>query len=130
LLALARRIYFLFIGTGHFIGTLALIWAIRRMPLLRDRPWRIAGSFVLAQMLVVSALGGAVLERYTLPALPIVYIAFATSLRALMPRMRHLALGALLLCLAAGNFINPLYPFPFENNLAFANFTGMEEEAG
>ena len=34
-------------------------------------------------MLVVSALGGAVLERYLLPALPVVYIAFAVSLGAL-----------------------------------------------
>jgi hypothetical protein len=129
LLALARRIYYLFIGTGHFIGTLAMLWALRRMPLLRDRPWRIAGSFVVAQMLVVSALGGAVLERYALPALPIVYIGFATSLGALPARARQLTLGALVVCLAAGNFINPLYPFPFENNLAFVSFTGLEQEA-
>ncbi len=71
------RIYYLFIGDGHFIGAIALLWALRRMPLLRDRPWRIAASFVLAHVLVVSALGGAVLERYLLPALPVVYIAFA-----------------------------------------------------
>jgi hypothetical protein len=129
LLAFARRVYYLFIGSGHFIGTIALIWAYRRMPLLRDRPWKIAGSFVLAQMVAVSALGGAVLERYLLPALPIVYIAFAVSLRALFPKMRHLALGALMLCLAASNFINPLYPFPFENNLAFASFVNLEEQA-
>lgn len=128
LLAFARRIYFLFIGTGHFIGTLALIWAWRRMPMLRERPWRIAGSFVLANMVVVSALGGAVLERYTLPALPVVYIAFATSLQALMPRARKLALSGLVACLAAANFVNPIYPFPFENNLAFASFVDLEEE--
>ena len=128
-LALARRIYYLFVGTGHFIGTIAVIWAWRRMPLLRDRPWRIAGSFVLAQMVAVSALGGAVLERYLLPALPIVYIAFATSLGALLPKMRKIALGALLACLTAANFVNPLYPFPFENNLAFASFVGLEQDA-
>jgi hypothetical protein len=129
LLALARRIYFLFIGTGHFIGTAAMFWAWRRMPLLRERPWRIAASFVLANVLVVSALGGAVLERYTLPALPVVYIAFATSLQALMPRTRQLALAALLVCLAVANFVNPIYPFPLENNLAFVSFVGLEEEA-
>jgi 4-amino-4-deoxy-L-arabinose transferase-like glycosyltransferase len=127
LLALARRLYYVFIGTGHFIGTLALLWAWRRMPLLRDRPWRIAGSFVLAQLLVVSALGGAVLERYVLPALPVVYIAFAITLRALLPRTRQLTLAALVACLVAANFFNPPYPFPFENNLAFASFVGLEE---
>jgi hypothetical protein len=129
LLALARRFYYVFIGTGHFIGTLALLWALRRMPLLRDRPWRIAGSFVLAQLLVVSALGGAVLERYVLPALPVVYIAFAISLRALFSRTRYLTLAALLACLVAANFVNPPYPFPFENNLAFVSFVGLEESA-
>lgn len=127
LVALARRIYYVFFSTGHFIGTLALIWAFRRMPLLRDRPWRIAGSFVLAQLLVVSALGGAVLERYVLPALPVVYIAFAISLRALLPRTRQLTLAALAACLIAANFVNPPYPFPFENNLAFVSFVGLEE---
>jgi 4-amino-4-deoxy-L-arabinose transferase-like glycosyltransferase len=129
LLALARRFYYVFISTGHFIGTLALLWAYRRMPLLRDRPWRIAGSFVLVQLLVVSALGGAVLERYVLPALPVVYIAFAISLRALLSRTRQLTLAALVACLVAANLVNPPYPFPFENNLAFASFVGLEESA-
>lgn len=129
LLAFARRLYYLFIGTGHFIGTLALIWAYRRIPLLQSRDWRIAWSFVLAQLLVVSALGGAVLERYVLPALPVVYIAFAVSLRALMPRTRQVTLAALLACLVTANFLNPPYPFPFENNLAFAGFVRLEESA-
>lgn len=129
LLAFARRLYYLFIGTGHFIGTLALLWAWRRMPLFRDRPWRVAACFVLVQLLVVSALGGAVLERYVLPALPVVYIAFSVSFTALRPRTRQLALAALILCLIAGNFVNPPYPFPLENNLAFVSFIGLEESA-
>jgi 4-amino-4-deoxy-L-arabinose transferase-like glycosyltransferase len=128
-LAFARRLYYVFIGTGHFIGTLALLWALRRMPLLKDRSWRIAWSFVLVQLLVVSALGGAVLERYVLPALPVVYIAFAVSLGALMRRTRQLTLAALAVCLIAANFVNPLYPFPFENNLAFVSFVGLEQSA-
>ncbi|MDP9053322.1 MAG: glycosyltransferase family 39 protein [Acidobacteriota bacterium] len=128
-LALLRRIYFLFIATGHIVGAVALIWAWRRMPILRSRPWHIAGSFVLANVLVVSALGGAVLERYTLPVLPVIYIAFATSLQALMLRTRRLALAALTGCLAVANFVNPLYPFPFENNLAFTDFVVLEQEA-
>ena len=129
LLAFARRLYYLFIGTGHFIGTAALVWAMGRLPLLRERPWRIAGCFVLAQLLVVSVLGGAVLERYILPALPVVYIGFAISLGALLPWTRQITLAALAVCLLAGNFVNPLYPFPFENNLAFASFVGLEESA-
>jgi hypothetical protein len=128
-LAFARRLYYVFIGSGHFIGTLAVLWALRRMPLLRDRPWRIAGSFVLVQLVVVSALGGAVLERYVLPTLPVVYVAFAVSLRALLSRTRQLTLAALIACLVAANFVNPIYPFPFENNLAFVSFVGLQESA-
>jgi 4-amino-4-deoxy-L-arabinose transferase-like glycosyltransferase len=129
LTALLRRIYYLFIGSGHFIGTIALLWALKRMPLLRDRPWRIAGSFVVAQVLTVSALGGAVLERYLLPALPIVYIAFAIALQALMTRTRRLTFAALVACLIAANFVNPIYPFPFENNLAFVSFVELQKSA-
>jgi hypothetical protein len=128
-LALLRRCYYLFASTGHIIGTIAFVWAFRRMPLLRDRPWRIAGSFVIAQIVMVSALGGAVLERYILPALPVVYIAFAVSCQALPTFTRRAAIAALLLCLVAANFVNPLYPFPFENNLSFVNFVALEETA-
>ena len=129
LLALSRRLYYLFIASGHFVGTIALIWALRRMPLLRDRPWRIAASFVLAHVLVVSLLGGAVLERYLLPALPVVYIAFAISLRALRPRARQLTFAGLVACLVGANFTNPVYPFPFENNLAYVSFVSLGERA-
>jgi 4-amino-4-deoxy-L-arabinose transferase-like glycosyltransferase len=128
-LALLRRIYYLFIGSGHFIGTAALIWAWTRMPLLRSRPWRIAASFVVAQMLVMSLLGGAVLERYLLPALPVVYAGFAVALQAVRPTERRLAVAGLAICLIAANFINPIYPFPLENDLAFVDFVRLEQDA-
>lgn len=129
LLALARRFYYLFISTGHIIGTAALVYAFRRMPILQDRPWRIAATLVAAQVVLVSLLGGAVLERYLLPVLPIVYAAFALALRALTRNWRMAGLVLLLICLAAANFINPPYPFPFENNLEFVSFVGLEQDA-
>jgi 4-amino-4-deoxy-L-arabinose transferase-like glycosyltransferase len=125
--ALMRRVYYLFLGSGHFIGSAALAWALGRMPLLRDRAWRIAWSFVFAQVCVVSLLGGATLERYLLPVLPVVFIAFAIAMRALHKRMRQIALGGLVACLIAANFVNPPYPFPLENNLAFTDFVRLEE---
>ena len=129
LFALLRRLYYLFIGSGHFIGTLTILWAWKRMPLLRDRPWRVAATLMAAHVLVVTALGGAVLERYLLPVLPILYAAFAVSMRALSERTRKVAIGGLVTCLAAANFINPPYPFPFENNLMFVRFVDIEREA-
>jgi len=127
--AILRRLYYLFVGSGHIFGTVALLVAWRKMPLLKSRSWKVAGSLVAAQVLMVSVLGGAVLERYLLPVLPIVYAAFAISLRALGSTPRRLVLGGLLASLIAANFINPIYPFPFENNLAFVSFTQLEAEA-
>lgn len=127
--ALLRRFYYLFIGSGHFFGTFALLVALRNMPIFQSRAWRIAGAFALVQVVLVSALGGAVLERYLLPVLPILYTAFALSLRALLKTQRRIVFGGLVICLVAANFINPVYPFPFENNLTFVNFTQLETEA-
>jgi 4-amino-4-deoxy-L-arabinose transferase-like glycosyltransferase len=127
--ALLRRIYYLFIGSGHFIGTAGLVWAWRRMPLFRDRAWRVAATFAAFHVLAVSITGGAVLERYLLPVLPILYTAFAISMLALMPRARALTFAALVACLTLANFINPIYPFPFENNLAFVHFVELERNA-
>ncbi|MGD1072622.1 MAG: hypothetical protein ABSB15_21055 [Bryobacteraceae bacterium] len=127
--ALLRRIYYLFIGSGHFIGTGALVWAVRRMPLFHGRAWRVAAVFTALHVLAMSVLGGAVLERYLLPVVPILYIAFAIALRALLPRIRRWTLIALFICLIVANFINPVYPFPFENNLAFVAFVDLQTEA-
>ena len=127
--AFLRRAYYLFVGSGHFIGTAACIWAFRRMPILRSRAWQVSAAFVALHAVVVSLLGGAVLERYLLPALPILYTAFAVSLWSLLPRIRMLTVASLLACLAAANFINPLYPFPLENNLAFVDLVRLELRA-
>ena len=120
--ALIRRLYFLFIGSGHFIGTVALFYAWKRMPIFRSREWKIAAAFVAAHVILVSVLGGAVLERYLLPVLPVVYTAFALSLRTL-------PLASLIACLIAASFINPPYPFPFENNLSLISFIQLEQSA-
>lgn len=130
LAALLRRIYYLFVGSGHFIGTGVLLYALRRMPLLRDRAWRVAATFCAVHVAIVSLTGGAVLERYLLPVLPILYAAFGLSLQALLPRPRRLATVALASCLIVANFVFPPWPFPFENNLAYVSFTELEMEVG
>lgn len=128
LLALLRRLYYLFIGTGHWVGTAALVYTWRGTRLFMTREWKVAGLFAGAHVLFVSLFGGAVLERYLLPVLPLLYVAFAVSLAALPGRWRFSAL-ALLPMLIAANFINPPYPFPFENNLAFASFVTLNQRA-
>jgi hypothetical protein len=129
LLALLRRVYYLLVSTGHVIGTATCVYAFARMPILRDRPWRVTGSLVAAQLVTVSLLGGAVLERYLLPVLPIVYIASAIAMGACSRRIRPAILIAMLVAVAAANFINPPYPFPLENNLEFISFVDLQQSA-
>jgi len=128
-LTLLRRLYYLFGGTGHWIGTVASVIAWRRTPLFRSRSWRIAGGLAATHTLVVSVLGGAVLERYLVPVLPILYLAFAAAIWQLAPRWRILSAASLAAALLVANFVNPPYPFPWENNLAFTDFVRLDVDA-
>jgi|SRR5579871_812804 len=127
-LALMRRLYYLLIGTGHWIGSVASIVALRQGA-FRTRAWRLAGLLVAMHVVLVTVLGGAVLERYLVPVLPILYAAFAAALWRCRVRWRMAAATALGAAFVAGNFINPPYPFPLENNLAFTDFAELHAEA-
>jgi len=127
-ISLARRLYYLFVADFHWIGTASIVYTLRSSRLFASRPWRVAGSLVLAHVLVVSLFGGAVLERYLLPVMPVVYAAMAGALWV-AGQARRLPLAALLVGLAASNWINPLYPFPYEDNLAFVDFVKLHQEA-
>ena len=127
-LALVRRLYYLFIGSGHFVGTAALIYAWKKTNLFRTRAWAIVGVFAVLHILLVSAFGGAVLERYLLPLLPMLYIAFAVALTTLNEK-RLGPTVTLMIMLIGANFANPLYPYPWENNLGFATFVSLDEHA-
>ena len=87
-LALVRRLYYLFLGSGHWIGTIAVLFALRNRKLFRVRAWRIAGSLIAAHVGFVSVLGGAVLERYLVPVLPLLFIGFAAAIWQYTARWR------------------------------------------
>jgi 4-amino-4-deoxy-L-arabinose transferase-like glycosyltransferase len=128
LLALARRLYYLFFQDFHWIGTIAIIqgW---RAGLFATRSWRIAWLVVWAHVLFLSLTGGAVLERYLLPVLPVVYTAMLAGISLYRPALKIACEVGLLAGLIAGNFWNPPYPFPFENNLAFTDFVELQRAA-
>jgi hypothetical protein len=128
-LALVRRLYYFFIGSGHWIGTAALAYAWKHTGVFRSRGWRVVGLMAAGHVLVVSAFGGAVLERYLTPLLPLLYIAFAVALGACPRKWRLAGPLTLFALLIAANFLNPLYPFPWENDLAFASFISLDEKA-
>jgi hypothetical protein len=129
LATVARRLYFLFFANFHWVGTAAAVWAWRNTRLFRSRNWRVCGAVVAAHLLFFSLVGGAVLNRYLLPALPILFGAFAAALSVLGRKPRRVAAVLLLGGLAASNWINPPYPFPFEENLAFADFLRLHRDA-
>jgi 4-amino-4-deoxy-L-arabinose transferase-like glycosyltransferase len=126
LLTFARRVYFLFIANGRFLGSLALFAGWR---LLRGRDWNVAFLVAGAQVVVVTVLGGASLDRYVLPAMPIVYAAMAVAASAYPVSWRWASQGVMIAALAVGYFWNPPYPFPFENNLAMTDFVALQKTA-
>ncbi|MEO8096133.1 MAG: hypothetical protein ABI811_00415 [Acidobacteriota bacterium] len=121
-----RRAYALFLADGHWIGLLALYHGRR---FLRTREWAIAGSVALAQTLGVTILGGAVLDRYLLPVLPILYSAFAVAASAYRPRVRMLSNLAMITLLMTGWFVNSPFPLPLENNLSVIDFVQLQRSA-
>lgn len=128
-LALIRRCYYLFGGTFHWIGAIAVIFALRRTRLFHNRAWAVTASFAGAHVLLVSVMGGAVLERYLMPVMPILYIAFAAAFSMYPQPWRVAGVAALMAALLIANFVNPPYPFPFENNLAFSDFVTLHVKA-
>ncbi|HKE20946.1 MAG TPA: glycosyltransferase family 39 protein [Bryobacteraceae bacterium] len=127
-LAVGRRLYFLFVADFRWIGTIAVV-TVWRHGHLRSRAWQAAFLLLAAQAAVVTLFGGAVLERYLLPVMPVVFAAIAAALSLFRVRQRVAASLILLAASAAGNLINPPYPFPFENNLAFTDFLTLQSDA-
>jgi len=126
LATLVRRVWFLFVSDGHFLGTLAIFLGRR---ILRGRDWNIALGVAAAQVAAVTLFGGAGLERYLLPALPVLYAAVAAAALVYPVRWRTASHAAMAALLVLGWVWNPPYPFPLENNLAMTDFTGLQKDA-
>jgi hypothetical protein len=83
----------------------------------------------VAYLVMLSVVGGAVLPRYLLPVFPpLVLIAVILVWR--LPRAAARALMVFTAgCFICAWFLNPPYPFPFEDNLAYADFIRLHEQA-
>ncbi|MEO7144686.1 MAG: hypothetical protein ABI165_14400, partial [Bryobacteraceae bacterium] len=127
--ALVRRLYYLFFAEFRWVGTVAIVLAWRKSRIFRTREWTITGLFFAAHVLLVSLFGGATLERYLLPVLPIFYIATAAAWTLYPLRWRRVSLLALGAGLIAGLYWNAPYPSPLENNLAMADFVEVQRTA-
>jgi len=128
-LSFARRFYYLFIGEFRWIGTLVVCFTLFACPSFRRQKWKIATAVAAANLVLVSVLGGAELERYLLPTLPIFYIAVAVALTCVPKKLSIAATGALAAGLIVNLWWNPPYPFPYENNLAMVDFVRLQQGA-
>jgi hypothetical protein len=124
--AIGRRVYVLFLSDGHFLGAAALIAGWR---LLRGKEWTIAGLVAVAQTALVTLLGGAVLDRYMLPVLPILYAAFAVAALAWSRPVRLSVQAAMVTLFIVGWFWNSPVLYAYEDNLAMVDFVRLEQQA-
>ena len=121
-----RRLYFLFISDGLWIGAITLFLGAK---FLRGPQWTLAFIVTGAQLLLVSVLGGASLDRYATPAFPVLYAAIAAAGSIYPATWRWITQGAMALALVIGLWWNPPYPFSLENNLAMTDFVSLQQEA-
>ena len=136
LLALLMRIWQA-VGYLHlWLLTVAALLAMWILPPLLDphaeRP-RIALPLQMAFYVVVAAyvavmslIGGAVLARYMLPAVPLVIILCISTLWRRVSFWRA-AVACIALAFAAGLFLNPRYGFSPEDNLAYRDYVVLHE---
>jgi Dolichyl-phosphate-mannose-protein mannosyltransferase len=136
-LAFGMRVWQIVGYLGLYVLSLATLLAMFRRPLEENnvaRPrialWQQAslGAVLVAYVIFMSAIGGAVLARYLLPVLPLVILGMVATL---WRRARYWRLIAALAGVAflASLFTNPPYGFSLEDNLAYRDYVVMHAEA-
>jgi hypothetical protein len=128
-LSLLRRIYYLFFAEMRIVGTVLLAVTARKCKAFRSQAWAVAGAISALYFILVTVLGGAELERYLLPVLPVFYIAVAVALTTVRRMIAVPAMAALFAGLVACIFWNPPFPFPYENNYAMVDFVNLQQAA-
>jgi len=128
--AVVRRLYFIFIADFRWLGLIAL-WVGGRKAggIFSSKAWKICGLFAAAHIAAMCVFGGAALERYLLPALPVVYAAMAAAWSYMRRPWRAITQVACAAGLVLGWFWNSPYPMPFENNLAMVDFIELQQAA-
>jgi hypothetical protein len=89
----------------------------------------LAGGLIAVYVVMLSIVGGAVLPRYLLPVFP-AFFAVSVGLIWRLPKAAARGVcGVAASCFVAAWFINPSYPFAFENNIAYADFIRLHRDA-
>jgi 4-amino-4-deoxy-L-arabinose transferase-like glycosyltransferase len=136
-LALGLRLWQLLGYFSLYLVTLAGLLAMFRSPQKgtaapRPRiPFWMQTAFlavVLAYLVFMSVVGGAVLARYILPVVPLVILLWVATLwrRVLYWKI---IVAAIAVAFAAGLFSNPPYGFSMEDNLAYRDYVMLHADA-
>jgi hypothetical protein len=83
---------------------------------------------ILAHVVALSVVGGAVLARYMLPVLPLVILVWVSTLWRRVPAW-PLAVALACAAFAYRTEVNPAYSFPWEENLAYRDFVLLHRDA-
>jgi hypothetical protein len=137
LLALTMRLWQISGYLHLWMLTVPMLMAMWMLPPLRDldgeRPrinipvQMIFYVVILIYVLAMALIGGAVLARYMLPAVPLVII---LSVSTLWRRLSFwpAAIACVALAFVSAWFWNPAYGFSLEDNLAFRNYVMLHED--
>jgi hypothetical protein len=137
LLALALRLWQTFGYLHLWVLTLAMLLALLWPPAKDDGverqriPISIQAIFLVviaAYVVAMALIGGAVLARYMLTAVPLVIVLAVSTLRR---RLRYwpAAIAIIALAFVAGWYWNPPYGFSPEDNLAYRDYIVLHQDA-
>jgi 4-amino-4-deoxy-L-arabinose transferase-like glycosyltransferase len=146
--ALLRRLYQVFAAGFNWLLVGVALLGYRRMKAAgagsagdrrKERPpgstntrkefFFLTAGLAVVYIVTLSLVGGAVLTRYLLPMFPCFYLALAMLAGSLPRPAMRAAFVVVAVGFVASWFINPAYPFAYENNLSYADFIRLHQQA-
>jgi hypothetical protein len=85
-------------------------------------------AIVAAYVIAMAIVGGAVLARYMLPAVPLMIVLWVSTLRRRV-RLWRGVIAIVALAFVAALFLNPPYGFSIEDNLAYRDYIWLHQHA-
>ena len=85
-------------------------------------------AVIVAYVVAMAVVGGAVLARYMLPVVPLVILLWVSTLRRRV-RLWRGVVAVVVLAFVAGLFINPPHGFSIEDNLAYCDYIRLHQQA-
>ncbi|MGH9375350.1 MAG: ArnT family glycosyltransferase [Terriglobia bacterium] len=89
----------------------------------------ITAGLMIVYVAMLSLVGGAVLPRYMLPVFPVFFILAVHGVWRLPVAPARIACVIIAAAFVGAWFINPPYPFPYEDNLAYTDYVRLHQRA-